>query len=538
MPSASREPENTIEVFPLPEEVRVERDVSVTMPDGTRLSANVFLPRNAAGPLPVVLALTPYDKDIDVREWAERAIVRRKQIGLGMGRFRVSECTPFEAPDPAYWVAAGYAVVHVDVRGRGKSQGQYVAYGRAEIADYPRIIEWAGTQSWSNGRVALHGVSYLAIVQWYAAAEPPPQLAAIVPWEGYADRYRDVLYHGGVPETGFHRMWQRMMNPDAPPEAAPEGPSRTPTISEVRLNQPKIDQIKVPALICGSFSDQGLHTKGCFDAFQNIGSQQKWLYTHGRGKWTVYYDDDALAYQRKFLDHFLKDEDNGMEREPRVRLEVRHTLDRHDVRSEADWPLPSTDYRKARLDAATRSLSFAEELQESSVTYDTAAGSGASFELRFDHPAELTGHMKLALTVSTDAGDDLDLLVGVEKLDARGQVVHFEGRENDPRGLLTNGWLRVSHRELDPARSKPWQPFLKHDRVQLVKPHQLVEVDIELLPSSTYFDAGESLRLVINGRDVFSNTMHHHRELCNSGKHTIYTGGSYNSYLLLPVIPK
>src|SRR5262249_37540611 len=162
-------------------------------------------------------------------------------------------------------------------------------FSRTEISDYLEIIEWAGTQPWSNGRVGLHGVSYLAICQWHAAAAHPPRLAAIVPWEGASDSYRDVMYHGGVPETAFYRAWQRNMT-GAITDAS-SGPSRTPPISEVRSNSAPLEQIDVPALICGSFSDQGLHTKGCFDAFKRINSKHKWLYTHGRGKWTVYYSD-------------------------------------------------------------------------------------------------------------------------------------------------------------------------------------------------------------------------------------------------------
>lgn len=531
----TRTPDNTIEVFPLPNDIIVERDVGVTMPDGIRLSANIFRPANNAT-LPVVLALTPYGKDVDVRELAERSMRQREKIGLGMGRYRVSDCTPFEAPDPAYWVPAGYVVVHIDLRGRGKSQGKTAPFSRTEISDYLQIIEWAGTQAWSNGRVALHGVSYLAICQWHAAAARPRHLTAIVPWEGASDSYRDVMFHGGVPETAFYRGWSRNMA-GATETGKPEGPSRTPLISEVRANAPKLEAIEVPALICGSFSDQGLHTKGCFDAYKRLGSRQKWLYTHGRGKWTVYYDEDALAYQRRFLDHFLKGEDNGMQDEPPVRLEIRRTLDAYDVRSEQDWPLPRTQYKKAMLDASTRTLSFSAPRAEGRLTYDSQAERAATFELRFEQATELTGHMKLALFVSTDAGDDLDLLVGIEKLNADGEVVHFEGRENDVRGLVSNGWLRVSHRELDPERSTHYQPVLKHERAQLVQPGEVVGVEIEILPSSTRFEAGERLRLVISGRDVFSNPMHHHQELCNSGSHTIYTGGVHESYLLLPVIP-
>jgi predicted acyl esterase len=526
---------NEIEVFPLPPEVSVERDVGVMMPDGIRLSANVFRPNQAHGPLPVILALTPYGKDANPASTREATIKRREAIGLGMGRYRVSEHTPFEAPDPAYWVPQGYAVVHVDVRGCFKSQGKRKVFSRTEINDYAEIIAWAGTQPWSNGKVGLHGVSYLAICQWHAAQSNPPHLAAIVPWEGASDSYRNVMFHGGVPETAFYRGWSRAMA-DAKSEEQ-KGPSRTPVISEVPGNNADLAAIKVPALICGSFSDQGLHSKGCFDAFMRIGSQHKWLYTHGRGKWTVYYAEDALEYQRAFLDCFLKGEDNGMLQRPRVRLEIRKTVDEYSVREEADWPLPSTDYRELYLDGATRSLVTEKPAQSSTVSYDAKQGESVSFDRRFDAPCEISGQMRLKLWVSTDCGDDLDLFVAIKKLDASGQEVTFEGRENDPAGPVSNGWLRVSHRALDPLRSRPFQPVLSHDRVQLVEPGQVVPVEVEILPSSTSFAAGETLRVVIGGGDIYSHAMLHHRETCNEGKHTLHLGGSCDSGLLAPFIP-
>lgn len=533
-PVSVRAPHNEVEVFPLPPEVAVERDVGVVMSDGIRLSANVFRPAHAKGPLPVILALTPYGKDANPAKTRDATLSRRAASGLGMGRYRVSDCTPFEAPDPAYWVPHGYAVVHVDLRGCFKSQGERKVFSRTEINDYGQIIEWAGTQPWSNGRVALHGVSYLAICQWYAAANNPPHLAAIVPWEGASDSYRNVMFHGGIPETAFYRGWSRAMAGAKAEEQ--KGPSRTPTISEVPSNVADLAAIRVPALICGSFSDQGLHSKGCFDAFMRISSEHKWLFTHGRGKWTVYYEDDALEYQRQFLDCFLKGEKNGMLQRPRVRLEVRKTCDEYSVREEADWPLPNTDYRELYLDALGRTLAEAKPAQTGSVSYDAKAGENVCFDRRFDKRCEITGQMRLKLWVSTDRGDDLDLFVAVKKLDAAGQEVCFEGRENHAGGPVSNGWLRVSHRALDHARSRPFQPVLSHDRVQLVEPGQIVPVEIEILPSSTSFEAGESLRLVIGGGDIYSHSMLNHRERCNEGHHTLHIGGSYDSGLLVPFI--
>lgn len=535
MPSTARfrAPHNEIEVYPLPPEIAVERDVGVVMSDGIRLSANVYRPMDIEAQLPVILALTPYGKDSDPGKTREETLARRAKIGLGMGRYRVSNCTPFEAPDPAYWVPHGYVVVHVDLRGCFKSKGERRVFSRTEINDYGQIIEWAGTQPWSTGKVGLHGVSYLAICQWHAAALQPKHLAAIVPWEGASDSYRDVRFHGGVPETAFFRGWSRSMA-DAK-EDEPKGPSRTPVISEVPGNTANLAAIQVPALICGSFSDQGLHTKGCFDAFTRISSEHKWLYTHGRGKWTVYYADDALEYQRQFLDCFLKGEDNGMLKRPRVRLEVRETVDTYAVREEADWPLPNTDYRELYL-TGERTLVPQKPSKSATVTYDAKAGEGVTFDVRFEAPCEITGHMSLRLWVSTDRGDDLDLFVALKKLDAAGEEVCFEGRENHAGGPVTNGWLRVSHRALDPVRSRPFQPVLKHDKVELVAPGQIVPVDIELLPSSTSFGAGESLRLIIRGSDIYSHAMLHHRERCNEGAHTLHLGGDYAARLLVPFV--
>jgi predicted acyl esterase len=536
MPSSAghRAAHNEIEVFPLPAGIAVERDVGITMPDGIRLSANVFRPEHAEAPLPVILALTPYGKDANPARTREDTLKRRTEMGLGMGRYRVSECTPFEAPDPAYWAPHGYAVVHVDLRGCFKSQGERRVFSRREINDYNEIIAWAGTQPWSNGRVALHGVSYLAICQWYAAANNPPHLAAIVPWEGASDSYRNVMFHGGVPETAFFRGWSRQMAGAKGEER--KGPSRTPTISQVPGNVANLEAIRVPALICGSFSDQGLHTKGSFDAFMRIGSEHKWLFTHGRGKWTVYYAEEALEYQRQFLDCFLKGEVNGMMQRPRVRLEVRKTVDEYTVRDEADWPLPGTQYRELYLDVPSRALQADKPAQPATSSYDANAGESVSFDLRFDASCEITGHMRLKLWVSTDRGDDLDLFVAIKKLDAAGRDVCFEGRENDAGGPVSNGWLRVSHRALDPVRSRPFQPVLTHEQVQLIEPGQVVPVEIEILPSSTSFEAGESLRLVIGGADLYSHAMLHHRERCNEGTHTLHAGGSYDSGLLVPFI--
>lgn len=533
-----------VQVFPLPQGIRVEKDIAIPMGDGVRLSANVFRPEGE-GPVPVLIALTPYGKDDPPERHSVKQDLLWQTVGMTLGTVRISESTAWEAPDPAYWVPNGYAVMHVDLRGFFKSEGSPRMFSRTEVADYLQVIEWAGTRPWSNGNVGLSGVSYLAIAQWFAASHNPPHLKAICPWEGASDFYRDIMFHGGVPETAFRRLWgmtasrgARGAEPRgrADATAEPTGPFTTPLISEIPLNRPKLEDIQVPALICGSFSDQGLHTKGSFDAYARIGSPQKWLYTHGGGKWERYYGEEALAYQKAFFDHFLRGIDNGFGRRPSVRLEVRRTRDEYRVRDEPGWPLPRTRYQKAFLDARDATLQLEKVGPGASVSYDATGGDGVSFDLRFSEPTEITGHMKLKLWVSTSEGDDMDLMIGVQKLDAGGREVHFWGTEKDPKGIVAKGWLRVSHRTLDPARSTPFQPVLTHEEERRLKPDEIVGVEIEILPSSTLFEAGERLRLVVCGTDRFSTPFHRHEQLANRGRHTIYTGGRFDSHLLLPVI--
>ncbi len=190
--------------------IRFEQDVAVPMRDGARLRVNVFRPERV-GRVPVIMCAHPYGKD---------ALPRSSPFGyLPLARYRFmrqpdpiafSAYTSWEAPDPSYWVPRGYAVVNVDLRGFGASDGVGTFLSDQDAADYAEVIEWAAAQPWSSGKVGLNGVSYLAISQWKVAALRPKSLVAICPWEGWTDFYRDVAYPGGVREDGFVPFWANM----------------------------------------------------------------------------------------------------------------------------------------------------------------------------------------------------------------------------------------------------------------------------------------------------------------------------------------
>ena len=127
---------------------------------------------------------------------------------------------------------------------------------------------------------------------------------------------------------------------------------------------------------------------------------------------------------------------------------------------------------------------------------------------------------------------------GVKKFDRRGHEVFMADYNHLENGQVATGWLRVSHRELDEEKSAPYQPWLKHERRLMLKAGEIVPVEIEILPSSTLFRAGESLALVVQGSEIIpTGYRYQHKETVNKGLHTIYTGGRYDSHLLVPVIP-
>lgn len=521
-----------------------ERDVWVPLRDGTRLSANIFRPKGE-GPFPVVMAFTAYDKNKGPDQYPKLLRNSLKE-DFDLGSFEVSRWTSWEGPDPAFWVPNGYALIYVDSRGFASSEGSPGTLSVQDRDDFYDAVEWAGMREWSNGNVGLNGVSYLAISQWVAASGNPPHLKAIISWEGQSDSFREVLYHGGIPEIAFTDFWIRKMragangNPLPPPflfRFAHQRPGLMRWVQQRPATRSGIDlpAIKVPALIAATWSDHGLHTRGSFEGFKRISSEQKWLYTHGRGKWDVYYSEEALAYQKDFFDHFLKREDNGFDERRPVRLEVRDTLERYTVRYEDEWPLARTDYRKLFVGAETGELSAAEASQECAATYDPQ-GDGLTFDYTFDEETEITGPMMARLWVSASAGEDMDLFVGVQKLDSEGREVTFYGKTGYTKGPAALGWQRVSQRALDEARSTPSQPVLSHENPQPIAPGEIVPVNIEILPSSTLFREGETLRLVIKGQDLFEHPALGHGYPVNEGQHSIHAGGRYDSHLLAPFI--
>ncbi len=518
--------------------IRFERDVPVALSDGTRLRANVFRP-DTGGRFPAILSAHPYGKD---------ALPRRTSLGyLPLARYRflrqpepvsLSAYTSWEAPDPSSWVPRGYAVVNLDLRGFGTSEGTGTLLSEQEGRDVAEAIEWAAAQPWSTGKVGLNGVSYLAISQWRAAALRPPHLAAICPWEGFSDVYRDLAYPGGVREDGFMPFWSQMTERSGRvQEALRPGQLAHPSFDDFWAELvPNLERIVVPALICGSFSDQGLHTRGAFEAFRRIGSRHRYLFTHRGGKWSTYYSREALSLQQRFFDCFLKGEENGMREVAPVRLEVRSRGNAvHAVRDERAWPLPGTRWTPLHL--APGELRERPVESSASVQFVAPAG-GVQFAWRLPEDLELAGPMKLKLHVELGGATDAHLFVAVRKLEGT-RHVPFEGAYGFGRDVVTKGWMRVAHRRLDGSRGDPTRPFHPCDVAEPLPAGQIAAVEIELLPSSTFFRRGDTLRLDVQGhwfwrRSALFGMFPSSYAPSPPGTVVLHLGGRYDSHLLVP----
>ncbi len=517
--------------------LHIARNICVRLRDGVEILVDIYRPDPASGPTPILLGWSPYGKHNtnDRLPWPEAGVLEKW----------ISPYTAFEAPDPLYWCRYGYAVVYPDPRGSWYSQGELRHGGLGEAQDCFDLIEWLGEQPWSNGRVGMTGVSYLAAIQWQVAPLKPKHLAAINPWEGFTDWYREFALHGGIPETAFlvrgsrNLQWSTTRTEDTPANAAAHPLHDAYWISK----ECDLEGIEVPAFVVASWSDQGLHTRGTLEGYKRISSRQKWLEVHGRKKWEHYYQPASVTRQRQFFDQFLQQRDTAVRAWPAVSIEVRERAFVGAHCAESEWPPARTEFHRLYLDARSRTLQHAPLLTSDSLRYDPLEEEGrATFDYRFARETALTGHMKLHLWVEAVGATDMDLFVAIQKIDRHGAVVPFIFYAMIEDGPAALGWLRVSHRELDPVRSRPEQPFHTHTCESPLHPGERVAAEIEIWPSATHFEAGESLRLVIQGRDIVTQGLPNapllrHENTRNQGEHVIHTGGACDSYLLVPVVP-
>jgi predicted acyl esterase len=505
-----------------------EQDVAVPMRDGVITYCDIYRPANQKD-IPVLIAWSFYGK----RPCADSK-TEWQTLGVPFGSY--SKHCKFEGPDPEYWCHKGYAIANYDPRGIGNSEGDAYVWGSQEGRDGYDLIEWLAKQEWCNGRVSMAGNSALAMAQWRIAAEQPPHLACIAPWEGTAEIYREFINMGGFTECGFNPFLVEPVVGNGLIEDYYQMAKEYPLMNAYWADKvPDFKKITVPAYITVGWNH--FHNRGATNGFRQISSTQKWLRSHRDFEWPDQYTRESLDDLTRFFDRYLKGVRNGWESTPRVRLAVMdaYDFDYQVSRPENEFPLARTEYRKLYVDAANRALCEGPVSRESQFHYDANLGK-ATFDISFEKETELTGYMKLHLWVEADGNDDMDLFVAIQKLDKNGKWLptYILGKPHPG----TPGKMRVSLRETDPATSTEFQPMYPYSNPQKLKPGEIVPIDIELWPSSRIWHPGEQLRVEVMGHyeriDWFEpfawNTN-------NKGNHVIHSGGKYDSYLLVPCIP-
>jgi predicted acyl esterase len=535
-----------------PCDIIFEKDAAVTLRDGTTIYVDIYRPVTAEK-VPVIINSTIFGKShgyISLDIMPNHANVLPEWI---------SGYQTFEASDPFYWCGAGYAIINVDMRGIGMSEGDACYFGSQDATDNYDIIEHFGTIEWSNGKTTLSGNSWLGITQWYVAAMNPPHLTCIAPWEGHGNMYEDEYMRGGIPN--FTAARKNLSFGIGKMENLPENMAKFPLINEFWEDKmANFEEVQVPAYVVASYTSP-LHSHGTFEGFRKISSKKKWLRVHNTQEWPDLYNPKYAADLKKFFDHYLKNIYNDWESTPKVRIS---TLDLGGTdkvdRVEEDFPLPRQELTVFHLDASKGSLSSTPVKEESSITYEgnpeniviynnveekmslfvkddnKSEVSLATFTMDIEEEMEITGYMKLKLWVEAESHNDMDVFVKITKLDKDNNILLHDAIKTTYAG--PNSMLRVSQRELDLEKSTVCEPLHTHKSISYLSPGEIVPIELGLWPTSLAYHAGEKLQVVVAGYDYYGfNGFHDEPKNYNIGRHIIHTGGKYDSHLVVPIIP-
>ncbi len=541
--------------------IKEEKNILIPMRDGIRLAADVYRP-DSRGKFPGLLSISPYGKDVQ----------KLKSPSGPLNPIRGNGGQ--EAGDTEYFVSRGYAHLIVDLRGSGDSEGEYPNFGVKQQEDGYDLVEWIASQPWCDGNVGMLGMSYFACMEFHVAAQNPPHLKAIFPYEAFTDQYRHMNYHGGMLNMGFRLQWWAHVSigGNSMPRSLRESPEEIKKIAkdlmqreEIQAHVPlylalkypeknvpmfenlthpfdgpfywetspytKFDRINVPCYMISRWSAWPIHLPGAFAAYNGINAPKKLLimeteYPSGPLRpWRDHHDIILRWY-----DHWLKGIDTGIMEEPPIKLLVKG---RNEWRYEYEWPLARTQWTKLYLRGNERLTNEppGQEQPDTFVNKSWPLPHHTIPRIKYQtsplkEDMEVTGPIALYLYAALDQ-PDATWCVSINDVGADGST-----------RLITKGWLKASHRAVDEKRSKPYQPFHPHTEEVPVEPGKIYEYAIDIREISNVFKAGNKIELIIKGQDTpYEDPIWFH--LCNikETKHTIYHSTEYMSHLLLPVIP-
>ena len=548
----------------------VSKEIAIEMADGVRIAATVTFPSAdgetiAPGKFPAVVSITPYSRN-----------------GLN------------STPDRGTFATRGIVAASVDTRGTGGSEGNLNEnyFSPLEATDSAAIVEYFGTQDYSNGKVGMAGGSYVGITQLLAAAQQPPHLTAIVPQVALSDLYRDGYTHGGIVNLFFDLQYIGVQggpgivgfNTDpALLDMTVLGKIQQLTgipIAFDYLERPNDDdfyrdrspiytahKIKVPVLLIGGWRD-GLSQRGNPELFYTLAKRagvETRMHmspcTH-KGCGAPFApltnppgQDDITALTFEFLAQYLLDAPAPDRAPVRVYLQGAN-----EYLEDSQWPPRATRFTKLFLSqsalapeapAAESSASYVTNptagLSMSFDQYGTVAispyiptdqrletGQGLTFRTEpLAQPLTLAGPAMLHLVASSTASDT-DWIVKL------GDVAP-DGSET----LISNGYLRASHRELDRARSRKGVPYHTHVDPTPINSGEIYAYEIEILPTAYQLPAGHRLQARLTSFDVPTHAPASIRFDRNDpaateitpllpALNTVQFGGDDASYLLIP----
>ncbi|KAJ5933493.1 hypothetical protein N7454_005822 [Penicillium verhagenii] len=518
-----------------PVDVTWEQDQGIPMRDGVTLYCDIFRPTNE-NQVPAIIPWSPYGKASTGSQTYDIMGPWR----MGIPYQHLSGYETFEGPNPAEWCSRGYAVVDIDARGSGHSEGNLMFWGEQEATDIYDSISWIAKQPWCNGSVVMMGNSWLAISQInFASRFTHPNLKAIAPWEGLTDVYTQQACRGGIPKHGFGDMVIRGFAGFGKAENLEAMVQQRPLFDEF-WDEKKIKPeniCDIPIYLTASYST-GLHCEGSFKTFELAKTSRKWLRVHASQEWHDLYRVEATDDLQRFFDFYSKDIPNGWETDtPRVRL----TLLGYDgsyartveERPELSWPPQSQQISRHYLDAASNSLRLQNPETSSSTAHEAFSLSDSSdFLFHFDKYTELCGRPYAKLYVSCDEADDMEIFVQIRKVSSKGELLESLNWHPMPKPQLevpnTNVAKHLGQQVYDHTCREP------------IPAGTIVPLLIPIWPVGIVLEAGEGIMLRISGHDMALPEVDFLIPTepvgANRGKHTIHTGGDFESYLSLPFI--
>ncbi|KAJ4305129.1 hypothetical protein N0V90_000659 [Kalmusia sp. IMI 367209] len=518
-----------------------DQDHILTLRDGTKIRADIYRPQTD-NTVPAIIMWGPYGKSgtgqLDIHGTLLQAIIPANQL---------SGYEDFEGLDPAEWVPRGYAIVNIDPRGVGDSEGDLRFWGTGEGRDGHDAIEELAKLPWSSGKIGLAGNSWLGISQYFIAAEQPVHLAAIAPLEGLSDPFREEAFRGGIPWTAFMQSIIPLLQGRQQQEDYVNMVKSTTTSSDY-LEDKRADfsKVKVPAYIGASYSSD-IHSIGSLRAFEEIPHQNKWLALHSTQEWFDLYTQERTEDLSKFFEYYLKDIKNDWHQTSPVRLAIlRYTEPAiHKEFTDLPWHLPSASSKQLFL-GLDKKLSTHKATQAGILYYQADMAEEIEFSYEFPSRIAIVGPSTLVIHIAAPEHNDLDVYTHIFKADKDGNILTHkniptlstEEEAKLPENRIFRYWgpsgmLRASQQHVSAEKSgKTWKT-LSYEHIQRFKPGELVRMEIQLWPTGIIFEAGERLVLKISGRrlGVLALPTLQKEPSPNRGKHALHVGGQSESHL-------